>query len=182
MKTIIIASLAITFALPLGLRANPAEEPLPPGYVDLLIPQVEIEETHLVNINTGEKTRLTDGSYNNRYVHRRPSEGMSLLAVRMHLATEEGKSARFGPYDVRVTRSGEKSTHYFPLAWFVDNDWTYTALGPMTVDGKALVEFAVEVPSEGRNDLVLHIGEREVGTIGELRSGPETADVQESNE
>ena len=59
-------------------------------------------------------------------------------------------------------------TAYTPFDWFIDTGAEVRG-DSLTIDDKALVQFTIEVPREGRDDLTLFLLSKRIGTVREIR-------------
>jgi hypothetical protein len=136
----------------------------------LEFPLVEAERSEIVEINTGEKVVEKDGSTHVRYTTYRSSDKTALLSVRLHAAVAGPDSVVVLASDsIRLMLPGEKEDkEYHPFARFEGTDWVDARNDSILIHEKAALEYAFKVPSEGLEQLILHVGSTSLGTIAEL--------------
>jgi hypothetical protein len=135
-----------------------------------------------LRVNTGTKAVLSDGTMNAVYVMKTPAEGNTYLNFHVDVASEAGsvllhtKEMRLeGPATHRVGATGDraasapgKMTFYTPMDWFIDTG-AAEVRGDELALTKAIVQFTIEVPRAGFDDLTLFVRSQRVGTVGEIR-------------
>jgi hypothetical protein len=152
-----------------------------------LIPTA-FQELGELRLNTGEKAVLSDGTYSAVYDKRIPAEGNIYLNFHVDVATETGplvlrareirlvKDAEAGgvvPLRAEVVKGKvdpdtSETTAYIPFDWFIDTGGEVRG-DSLTVANKAIVQFTIEVPREGRDDLTLFLLSQRIGTVREIR-------------
>lgn len=160
-----------------GTASAGAETPL------VIIP-TKLQELRELRINTGERAVLSDGTMNAVYVKHIPSEGKTYLNFHVDLASEAGPvvlsaqeirlvGGTIAPVTSPAEGSKEKATPatgvYTPLDWFIDTGLAEVRGDSLTVRDKAIVQFTIEVPLAGLDDLVLQVRSQRVGTVKEIR-------------
>ncbi len=153
----------------------------------MIIIPTKLQELNELRINTGERAVLSDGTLNAVYVKHIPAEGMTYLNFHVDLATETGpvvlssKEIRLegetttpvtspaGGADGKAVPETPATALYTPLDWFIDTGLAEVRGDSLTVGDKALVQFTIEVPRAGLDDLVLHVRSQRVGTVKEIR-------------
>lgn len=170
-------------ALSVGGQSPPAatDRPL------ILIPTM-VQELRELRMNTGERAIARDGAMNAVYVMKTPTEGNTYLNFHVDAASEGGPFVLHangirleGPAvpgsDTRVDIAtgeriaGEPSIPtYIPFDWFLDTGVEVRG-NPLTINDKAIVQFTIEVPRAGYDDLVLFVHSERIGTVREIRDG-----------
>jgi hypothetical protein len=57
------------------------------------------------------------------------------------------------------------------MDWFLDAGSTELRADSLVVEEKAILQFTIEVPQSGLQDLVLFVLDQRVGTVAEIRGG-----------
>jgi len=153
----------------------------------VLIPTA-FEELNELRVNTGEKAVLNDGTMNAVYVKKLPSQGNIYLNFHVDVASEtgpfvlhakeirlEGAWSRAVRGDVAVMQGKTASQRrdpqtYTPMDWFLDTGSAEVRGDALTVDNKAIVQFTIEVPRAGLDDLTLFVRSQRIGTVREIRA------------
>jgi len=156
-----------------------AERPL------TLIPTA-LQELNELRINTGEKAVLRDGTMSAVYEKKIPSEGSTYLNFHVDVASQagpfvlhwkeirlEGAAPREATPGVEVTKGKADpetpaTVSYTPLDWFIDTGVEVRG-DSLTVSDKAIVQFTIEVPRAGLDDLILFMRSQRIGTVREIR-------------
>jgi hypothetical protein len=175
---LIIAQLGWAVCASVQAAPVPADRPL------TVIPSA-IQELDRLRINTGEDTVLTDGTKSAVYQTHFPAKGNTYLNFRVDVASEagpavlhtkgirlEGAAAKANP-PIEVPKGTSASAtpatvSYTPLDWFIDTGTAEERGDSLTVQ-KAIVQFTIEVPKAGLDDLVLFINSQRIGTVKEMR-------------
>ena len=151
-----------------------------------LIPTA-LEELKELRINTGKKAVLRDGTYSAVYVKDVPSSGSTYLNFHVDVSSETGpfvlrsneirlESGSAGATVPRFTfpsgirpRESSPTRSYTPFDWFLDTGMAEVRGDSLTVDNKAIVQFTIEVPEAGHDDLTLFMRSQRIGTVREIR-------------
>jgi hypothetical protein len=154
----------------------------------ILIPTA-LQELSELRINTGEKAVLSDGTMNAVYVKRVPSALDIYLNVHVDVSSGAGPIVLHAD-DIRLqravtgaaspqagTRQGQatlealaKGISYTPMDWFLDTGLAEERGEALTVHDKTIVQFTIEVPRAGLDDLTLFVKSQRVGTVREIRA------------
>ena len=156
-------------------RASPEYD----GQPLTLIPTA-IEELSELRIDSGEKAVLADGMMSDVYVMNLPAEGHIYLNFHLDLATGGGQillhkreirleAARVENTKTESAAQPEEPVFYTPLDWFLDTGRVEVHGDSLTVKEKAIVQFTIEVPRIGIDDLTLFVRSQRVGTVREIR-------------
>lgn len=159
-------------------RPAPAEGSL------ILIPTAYQELTEL-RVNTGERAPLADGKVNAVYVKKIPSEGSVYLNFHVDVSSAAGPFVlhtseiflESGEGAARVEKTGSEKpvsaasadACYTPMDWFIDTGLAEVRGDSLTVVNKGVVQFTIEVPRAGLEDLTLFIRDQRIGTVREIR-------------
>lgn len=153
----------------------------------LIVVPTKLQELSELRINTGKRAVLSDGTVNAVYVKHVPAEGMTYLNLHVDLASEtgpivlsskeirlEGETAAPAAspatgVDGKTVLETRVTSVYSPLDWFIDTGLAEVRGDSLTVRDKALVQFTIEVPRAGLDDLVLRVWSQRVGTVKEIR-------------
>lgn len=162
----------------------------PPAFVArqfVIIPTAFQELTEL-RVNTGEKAVLRDGTRSAVYVMSTPAAGGVFLNFHVDVASDAGPfvlhaneirltkpSFVMQAFPVAATRSPARFTtsspvSYIPMDWFIDTGMAEVRGDSLQVDQAAVVQFTIEVPRAGFDDLTLFVRSQRVGTVGEIRT------------
>jgi len=179
LSLLILAPVLCTFG---SGRASPDSD----GQPLTLIPTA-IKELSELRIDSGGKAVLADGEMSDVYVKNLPAEGHVFLNFHVDLATGGGQvllhkreirleAAPSSTSEARVENTKTESAalpgepmFYTPLDWFLDTGKVENHDDSLTVTEKAIVQFTIEVPRIGIDDLTLFIHSQRVGTVGEIR-------------
>jgi hypothetical protein len=165
-----------------------AQTPPASGGRPLTLIPTAFQELNELRLNTGEKAVLSDGTYSAVYDKRIPAEGNTYLNFHVDVATETGpivlrageirlvKDAEAGgavplPGEVvkgKMDPATSETSGYIPFDWFIDTGDEVRG-DSLTVADKAIVQFTIEVPREGRDDLTLFLLSQRIGTVREIR-------------
>jgi hypothetical protein len=166
------SSLLIIALIGWGVCASVQASPASAGRPLTLIPTA-LQELNELRINTGKKAVLKDGTMSAVYVNHFPAKGSTYLNFHVDIATEAG------PFDLRSDgirlegKTGRTETPevvtYTPLDWFLDTGLEEVRGDPLTVKDKALLQFTIEVPKAGLDDLVLFVHSQSIGTVRSIR-------------
>ena len=158
--------------------STPVERPL------VLIPTA-IQELNELRLNTGDKAVLSDNTMSAVYDKNVPAEGNTYLNFHIDVASETGPFVLCAK-DIRLVKGGKAGetasdgvkgrpdartvdvVAYAPLDWFMDTGVEVRG-DSLRIDNKALVQFTIEVPRAGCDDLTLFILSQRMGTVGEMR-------------
>lgn len=149
-----------------------------------LIPTA-FRELNELRINTGEKAVMSDSTLSAVYDKRIPAEGNTYLNFHVDVALEAG-SLVLRAEDIRLVKDGKAAsagakgakgntdpktgevTAFTPFDWFIDTGAEVRG-DSLTIDNKALVQFTIEVPKVGYDDLTLFVLSKRIGTVREIR-------------
>jgi hypothetical protein len=165
-----------------GRTATAADQQL------ILIPTALAELSEL-RVNTGEKAVLSDGTMNAVYVKKLPSALDTYLNFHVDVSSGAGPLVLHAD-DIRLqravtgaasfpagTRQGQatlealaKGISYTPMDWFLDTGLAEERGEALTVHNKTIVQFTIEVPRAGLDDLTLFVRSQRVGTVREIRA------------
>jgi hypothetical protein len=170
-----------------GVRGS-AETPTASGERPLTLIPTAFQELSELRLNTGEKAVLSDGTYSAVYDKRTPAEGNTYLNFHVDVATETGPIV-LRAEDIRLVMGADaggavplptevvkgkmdpatsEMSGYIPFDWFIDTGDEVRG-DSLTVANKAIVQFTIEVPRDGRNDLTLFLLSQRIGTVREIR-------------
>jgi hypothetical protein len=161
--------------------AASAEQPLK------LIPTA-LQELNELRVDTGKKAMLRDGTRNSVYVTETPSEGNVYLNFHVDVASAAGPfvlhtreiclktvgmtGAAAAGVDVTKGKTAPETPApfcYTPFDWFLDTGLAEVRADSLTVDGMAVLQFTIEVPRAGFDDLTLFVRSQRIGTVSEIR-------------
>jgi hypothetical protein len=100
------------------------------------------------------------------YVKHIPAKGSTYLNFHVDLASETGPVVLSSK---EICLEGADAATYIPLDWFLDTGIEEVRGDVLTVKDKAIVQFTIEVPRAGIDDLVLLIRSQRIGTVREIR-------------
>lgn len=170
-----------------GVSAS-AQTPSSSGGRPLTLIPTAFQELSELRLNTGEKAVLSDGTYSAVYDKKIPAEGNIYLNFHVDVSTETGPlvlrakeirlvkdakadeavSPRSEAVKGKVDPETPETTAYIPFDWFIDTGDEVRG-DSLTVANKAIVQFTIEVPREGRDDLTLFLLSQRIGTVREIR-------------
>jgi hypothetical protein len=144
-----------------------------------LIPTA-FEELNELRVNTGTKAVLRDGTMGPVYVMKRPSQGSTYLNFHVDVATATGsivlqakdlrlEGAAVSPLEATKGKAAPETVSYTPMDWFIDTGLAEVRGESLTVDEKAILQFTIEAPRAGLDQLTLFVRSQRVGTIREIR-------------
>jgi len=168
-----------------GVNASSQTPSASPERPLTLIPTA-LQELNELRVNTGTKAVLNDGTMGAVYVKQFPAQGSTYLNLHVDLSSRSGRIVlRAG--DIRLegaeraldTQHVDGSTpnsapgspevvSYTPMDWFVDTGFAEVRGDSLTVE-KAIVQFTIEVPRAGLDDLILSVKFQRIGTVREIR-------------
>lgn len=154
----------------------------------ILIPTA-LEELRELRVNTGEKAVLSDGTMNAVYVKKLPSALDTYLNFHVELSSGAGPIV-LRAEDIRLQRAVTGATlpqsdarqgkatlealakgiSYTPMDWFLDTGLAEERGEALTVHNKTIVQFTIEVPQAGLDDLTLFVRSQRIGTVREIRA------------
>jgi hypothetical protein len=153
----------------------------------ILIPTALQELTELRS-NTGKRGPQRDGTTNDLYVKHIPAKGNVYLNFHVDVASEAG-SFVLRAADIRLEAPAAKVTAtpaarakgaassepetavlYAPMDWFIDMGQDEARGDSLAVRDKALLQFTIEVPRAGLDNLTLFVRSQRIGTIREIRA------------
>jgi hypothetical protein len=154
----------------------------------ILIPTA-LEELNELRVNTGQKAVLSDGTMNAVYVKKFPAAADTYLNFHVDISSGAGPVVLHAD-DIRLqravigatspqseTRQGKatlealaRGISYTPMDWFLDTGLAEERGEALTVHNKTIVQFTIEVPREGRDDLTLFVRSQRIGTVREIRA------------
>lgn len=187
MRTAVVLSLLIAAqVIWIGVASGGA----PPASVErglTLIPTA-FEELHELRVNTGTKAVLRDGTMNAVYVKKLPSNGNTFLNFHVDISSGTG-SVVLRASDIRLQGVGTGpaihrapgtkwkgapetpvTVSYTPMDWFLDTGIAEERGETLTVHNKTIVQFTIEVPRAGLDDLTLSVLSQRIGTVREIRA------------
>jgi hypothetical protein len=169
------------------MNASGRTPPALAGRQFIIIPTAFEQLTEL-RVNTGEKAVLRDGTWSAVYVMKTPAVGGVFLNFHVDLASGAGPfvlhaneirltkpSFAMQAFPVEATRSPARFTNsspvsYIPMDWFIDTGMAEVRGDSVRVQDKAIVQFTIEVPRAGFDDLTLFVRSQRVGTVSEIRA------------
>jgi hypothetical protein len=175
-----------SWGVPASGRTPPAPAPRP-----LTLIPTAFEELNELRVNTGQKAVLNDGTMNAVYVKKIPAAGSIYLNFHVDVASgAEPVVLHAGQIYLQSTapaaipyRTGSKkwkaasepattppSPSYAPMDWFIDTGSAEVRGEALTVANKAIVQFTIEVPRAGFDDLTLFVQSQRMGTVKEIRA------------
>jgi hypothetical protein len=152
-----------------------------------LIPTA-LEELNELRVNTGRKAVLSDGTMNAVYVKKIPATGSTYLNFHVDVASQSGPfvlhandillqraaatagTHRVGGRNWKAAPERAASASYTPMDWFIDTGSDEVRGDALTVNNKAIVQFTIEVPRVGFDDLTLFMRSQRIGTVREIRA------------
>jgi hypothetical protein len=186
MRVMIVFSVLILAGIGWGAYANGEAPPsLAAGRLTLI--PTAMEELRELRMNTGRKAVLGDGTMNTVYVTKNPAGGSTYLNFHVDVASGGGPFS-LHPTDICLQgatppaanlraafvkgESASRSTGtvtYTPFDCFIDTGSAEVRGDPLPMPGKAIVQFTIEVPRDGLDDLILYVQAQRVGTVREIR-------------
>lgn len=185
MRAAILLFLLVCVQIGWGVRATGQAPPIPERTLNLI--PTALQELHELRVNTGNKAVLRDGSLGPVYVKKMPTEGHIYLNFHVDLASEAGPvllrsseihldgvearaAASAGVDSTEGKRSPEAPAivSYVPMDWFIDTGLAEVRGDSLTVE-KAILQFTIEVPRAGLDELVLFVRAQRIGTVSEIR-------------
>ena len=153
----------------------------------ILIPTA-FQQLPELRVNTGQKAILSDGTMNAVYVKKLPSAENTYLNFHVELDAEAGPIV-LHTGDIRLQGAGHGTSHprvagtewnvvpeseanvsYVPMDWFLDTGAAEERGSALTVQDKTIVQFTIEVPRVGFDDLTLFVQTQRIGTVREIRA------------
>jgi hypothetical protein len=187
MRTAVVLSLLIAAqVIWIGVASGGA----PPASVErglTLIPTA-FEELNELRVNTGTKAVLRDGTMNAVYVKKLPSNGNTYLNFHVDISSGTApvvlrasdirlQGVGTGPAIHRAPGTKWKgapetpiTVSYTPMDWFLDTGMAEERGETLTVHDKTIVQFTIEVPRAGLDDLTLSVLSQRIGTVREIRA------------
>jgi hypothetical protein len=160
--------------------------PMTVGHPLTLIPTA-LEELNELRMNTGHKAILRDGTMNAAYQKRIPSPGSIYLNFHVDVSSDAGpvmlhrgqirlegpaapaETLRAAFVKEHLATETPGTVSYTPMDWFIDTGMAEARGDSLKVDTKAIVQFTIEVPRAGFDELALFVGSQRVGTVSEIR-------------
>ena len=152
-----------------------------------LIPTA-FEELNELRVNTGTKAVLRDGTMNAVYVKKIPSNGNTYLNFHVDISSGTGPVVLHAS-DIRLQGVGTGTAihrapgtkwkvvpetavavSYTPMDWFLDTGIAEERGESLTLHDKTIVQFTIEVPRAGLDDLTLFVLSQRIGTVREIRA------------
>jgi hypothetical protein len=169
MRTAVIMSILIMTQLGWGVSASGGTPPASAQRPLTLIPTA-FQELNELRIYTGKQAVLNDGTMNAVYVKNFPAKGSTYLNFHVDIASEDGPFV-LRTKDIRLEKAGTQAARsYTPLDWFINDGQREQRGASLTVNDKALIQFTIEVPRAGLDDLTLFVRSQRIGTVGEIRA------------
>lgn len=186
MRTAVVLSSLVLAQICWGECARAQARPAPAEQRLTLIPTA-LAELGGLRVNTGTKAVLRDGTLSAVYHMETPSEGNTYLNCHLDVASEagpfvlhskdirlEGPAVTAAPHGVGVAaeKTGTETppiAFYTPMDWFIDTSAAELRGDSLTVSSKAIVQFTIEVPRAGLDDLTLFVRSQRIGTVREIR-------------
>jgi hypothetical protein len=152
-----------------------------------LIPTA-LEELNELRVNTGTKAILRDGTMNAVYVKKLPAKGNTYLNFHVDISSGTGpivlrasdirlQGVGTGPAIHRAPGTKWKgasqtavAVSYTPMDWFLDTGIAEERGESLTVHDQTIVQFTIEVPRAGLDDLTLSVLSQRIGTVREIRA------------
>lgn len=170
-------------------RGAPASGQTPPPLAEhpLILNPTAIQTLAELRVNTGKEAIARDGTMNAVYIKKVPSEGNVYLNFHVEVTSVAGPVVlrSKGIYlQGAVVRTAAQSTEgtrekippetpldvsYTPMDQFIDTGAAEVRGDSLTVNVKAIVQFTIEVPRAGLDDLTLFVRSQRVGTVREIR-------------
>ena len=171
-----------------GRGGASGQAPVAPEERPLTLIPTALQELSELRVNTWEKAMLSDGTRNSVYVMETPSEGNTYLNFHVDVASaagpfmlhtkeiclKEGRVTGAAAVGVDVT-TGKTDLEtqaplcYAPFDWFVDTGLAEVRDDSLMVSGMAVLQFTIEVPRAGLDDLTLFVRSQRIGTVSEIR-------------
>jgi len=170
MRTVILLSALMIALISWGVSASAQTPPASPARPMILIPTA-FQELNELRVNTGVKTVRRDGSLNPVYVKTLPASGSTYLNFHVDIASDAGNlMLRSKEIHLEGASATATALSYTPFNWFIDTGTTEDRGDSLlVVNDKALVQFTIEVPRAGLDDLTLFVRSQRVGTVREIR-------------
>lgn len=187
MRTPMMLLLLIMAQMSWGTGASAQAPPAPAAPPLILIP-TKMQELDKLRIFTGRQAVLSDGTMNAVYDVKVPRAGHTYLNFHVDVASNTGPLI-LSAGDMRLVRDGNTAAvapatlhnpkrksdlktvatlAYTPFDWFIDTGHEVRG-DSLTIESKALVQFTIEVPMQGLDDLALFVLSQRVGTVREIR-------------
>ena len=185
MRSAILGPVVIIALLGSGLCASGETAPALTSRPLILIATM-VQELHELRVNTGQKAVLADGTMSAVYETKIPRDGNTYLNFHVSAASEggsfvlESQSIRLvgvapaasvprvdGPTG-KVVADAVVEVAYTPMDWFIDTGLEVRG-DSLTVNDKGIVQFTIEAPRSGLDDLILFVHSQRVGTVKEIR-------------
>lgn len=135
-----------------------------------------LQELDELRINTGEKAVLRDGTYSAVYEKRIPAPGNTYLNFHVDVASKAGKTVLLvEEIYLEADPAGGNAPNrpdpvrYTPFESFIDTGLEQVRGKALTVDVKGVLQFTIEVPRAGMEDLTLFVGAQRIGTVSAIR-------------
>lgn len=187
MRAAMMLSLLIVALIGWGVRAT-GETPPKRAEGSLTLIPTALQELNELRLNTFEKAVTSDGTRSAVYDKRVPAEGNTYLNFHVDVASECGPfvlraeeirlvhGAAAGEATLPLGEAAKGSVDpeapavasYTPFDWFIDTGAEVRG-DSLTVNDKAIVQFTIEVPREGLEELTLFILSQRMGTVREIR-------------
>jgi hypothetical protein len=186
MRVVIVLLMLIVAQVGIEASANRPPPPSSTGRPLTLIPTA-VQELKELRMNTGTKTLYRDGTRNDLYLKRTPAPGSVYLNFHVDIAVADGpfllhasdiclEGAGTGAPSVELPRAKtapdtSPAVTYTPWDMFSDDGGAEVHCDSLTVTDKVLLQFTIEVPQAGRDDLILFVRSQRIGTVREIREG-----------
>jgi len=170
MRTAIMLSVLMIAQVGWGVCAN-AQTPTAWTARPLIVIPTAFQELNELRVNTGEKTLRRDGTVKPMYVKTLPAEGSSYLNFHVDIASDAGNLVLHSK-DIHLdgAPAAAATLSYTPFNWFIDTGTTeMRGDSLLIVNDKAIVQFTIEVPTAGFDDLALFVRSQRIGTVREIR-------------
>jgi hypothetical protein len=187
MRTAVMLSLLIGAQAIWAVSAS-GQTPAAPAERRLTLIPTALEELNELRVNTGTKAVLRDGTMNAVYVKKLPAKGNTYLNFHVDIDSQAGpvvlhagdirlQGVGTGPAIHRAPGTKWKgapetavAVSYTPMDWFLDTGIAEERGAALTVHDKTIVQFTIEVPRAGFDDLALFVLSQRIGTVREIRA------------
>ncbi len=136
-----------------------------------------LQELKTLRVISTRKAPARDGVITRVYTQTEPSPGNTYLNFHVELSSTSGPfvlcSSRIGlqknASDESAVLLPAAGSFYTPFDWFLDDGLLELRGDSLTVNERAILQFTIEVPQAGLDDLTLYVRSQRIGTVGEIR-------------
>ena len=149
-----------------GTCAGDATQQALAGQPLTLIPTMVQELTEL-RVETGNDALQGNGTMSAAYLMQRPAEGSIYLNFHVDVACNTGNFV-LHTRDIHLDGAAGAPS-YAPMDWFIDDGLAEVHADSLMVSKKAILQFTIEVPRAGLDELTLSVQSQRIGTVREIR-------------